>query len=634
MDKTAVNMNLSRSTVLLSMDYADINKCDGPAGLLAVARRRSHQDASFTKTVNTNKVVLGQHDPFLPWCSSAISRSDTTSPPAQKSLGGEYASSTLLIVQQTSLVADLEVYRVKERQASQEINELREKVKEMAGERDELWADAMLVTDDNDNLMRDWEVCEERNKVLEKKNWSLQEQLDQALVKVEQLDISLHGSGVGGRIEERWDATDYEIAIGATKKKMNRKIRAINLEKEQLEILMRQHEEEADVAREIARAAIQRSKSLQNVARGCASCRAKGRASAAQEQQQRQQRKRGSVTRSVDSTGENPAMSKDECSNSNSSGSRRLPTTLQRFRFRSNRADCDTTEPEERPAVGGLKFSERHTVSSEFIGEGSQEIKNVASDDRAARKPFAVRSGHCTAESVHRNGGHSKSMHGRRIWDGLSKKLQNHTGTGTDAADDEGHQQRVSLGAPKTNKMRSTWHGKISQREMKKVLQRQKSATIEHYDVEERSELGSSVNAEAQDKTGHQIQESMKKYSTPDHGVQSRRGFHDYTSDSGECVMNGILPKKTSLGEEEEIAKPYFVGGERWVVMSDIDELSICLDAESRTRVNNTLIKRVCSRAADAAGGRVIFSRFGQFVEQRILNDPALTQIKMTAPGA
>jgi len=149
------------------------------------------------------------------------------------------------------------------------IKELNESLTLVLQEKEELLTDALGLVDENEDLVFQLEEKTRECGKLRDENQTLKSQLSECRADLERMS----------QIEESkadvWKMSDYEMAVGAINKGMQRKIRAIEEEKRTMEILMRKYQEEAQAAQEAAFDAVQENKLYKKISSGCLSCRTK-----------------------------------------------------------------------------------------------------------------------------------------------------------------------------------------------------------------------------------------------------------------------------------------------------------------------------------------------------------------------
>jgi hypothetical protein len=494
-----------------------------------------------TNTVNTAMC----EDQLL--ASPALPKSDATK---HQNRNSEKMQSTMLHRQPKSMFADkLEPLRVRERQLShQEVEDLRENVRGMNHETDELWADAILISDDNAMLIRDLEDVQSRNKVLEQENKYLRNQLDDALLRMEQQNVSLYSSKGGGLVDA-WGATDYEVVIEALRKNTNRKVRAVNREKEQLEKLMRHHEEEAEIATNIARAAIEKSRGLQNILKRCASCSVKNTNESVEHEKGNKGRRNSSCT--------DPCIKKTAGDNTNE-GTRaphRLSSTFSQLLPKTNirhssfcqellQANEDPTEPTGSEFVLGQRHENARAHS------GSRKLNEEQGDCYIPSKNIPAAHNRRASDPLDRHrGGLGRSLH-CRMWGG-SKRQGSLTAVG----------------------------GASSQPLFKGNVHRTSRRMKDNVRVGEDRREHISDDA-AQQGEGGQNEQHVKKYSKS--GCNDSEG-PKVTCHSGarmgteKCVVLGDTGVVIASGQNSENhpAGGIVVGGGSFVELKDIDELTV-----------------------------------------------------------
>ena len=150
-----------------------------------------------------------------------------------------------------------------------EIQELKENIKCALEEKDELLSDAIGLADENEDLAfqlgektAECENLHNRIKALEIKLNECYKEVEKAPKKEEPP-------------AELWQVSDYELAIGAMKKEMQRKVREVEADKSEAEKMMKNYQDEAHSAQEMAFKALQENKLLKRLVQCCPSCRTK-----------------------------------------------------------------------------------------------------------------------------------------------------------------------------------------------------------------------------------------------------------------------------------------------------------------------------------------------------------------------
>jgi len=150
-----------------------------------------------------------------------------------------------------------------------EINILREAVKSALEEKDELLSDAIGLADENEDLTLQLEEktaeCEQLQALVKK----LQDRLHDVTEEIHKSQKKDDSSA------ELWNVTDYEMAIAAMTKEMQRKVREVEADKIEIVQMMRKYQEEAQSSQEIAFKTVQENKALKKLLQGCSSCRVK-----------------------------------------------------------------------------------------------------------------------------------------------------------------------------------------------------------------------------------------------------------------------------------------------------------------------------------------------------------------------
>jgi hypothetical protein len=530
--------------------------------------------SGIMNTIETVNIATGQ-DNFLV-CTPPTS--GTTK--HQKSRELIMVPSTSLHLQPTqSMLAACEPSPERERQALQGvIEELREMMREVSAERDDIWADAVLVSDNNDMLMRDLEDVENRNKVMGQDTKSLRTQLNDALLIIEQQDMSL------GAAYDLWDATDYEVAIGAMNKRMNRKVRAVNDEKKELEKLMRHHEEEAEIAREIARAATERSNGLQNTLKSCAFCCAKSKKYSAEQEKGKEACKSSCKFIKEDTSGDNT-------NEGGSRASRRLSFPLSKLRLTTNT---------KKISVCQVKQAENDRLKGpggEFILPGKRD-KNAETHSGSNEK---TKSASCISShrTWHENIGQRATSRSTRRADTAGRRA------------DAEQREYPAFG----------------------IANEQQWLPLTSYpatDVQESEDESTAATlSDAAQGGKERIEEIMKKYGMSlDSGlVKTDPSKHNkYTCKAGARKNGCALDDGVIVNDKNSETPVDTVGGESCVVVvGDIDELTIdtCHDAENKSAGNKSQgpIVSVCSAYSKAS------SRIGKFIKRKRLDNDHVASI-------
>jgi cell division protein FtsB len=144
----------------------------------------------------------------------------------------------------------------------------------------ELLKDILVLVEDNEQMVTSLELFTERIDFLE---FSLEEEQEAAGETKQKLLLEQQkvreqqecNSCPPGGVVDAWEVTDYELALAVMQKETKRKMDKVELEKEELERLMRQYQDEAAAAQELAQRSLLKISTLEKVVKRCPTCKAR-----------------------------------------------------------------------------------------------------------------------------------------------------------------------------------------------------------------------------------------------------------------------------------------------------------------------------------------------------------------------
>jgi len=170
--------------------------------------------------------------------------------------------------QEEELIQELIKSRATAKNATREVEELKESLSALFAEYNELASETQCLMDHNNALIEQLDETTRFNRQLRESNISLQNKLESAEFELEKLQYRPSESQSIGVLEDcisMWQASEYAIAMGGLQEEMRRKTKIWKAERHQMELQLQKYQKELEQCEEIATKAI-RDKQVAEVA--------------------------------------------------------------------------------------------------------------------------------------------------------------------------------------------------------------------------------------------------------------------------------------------------------------------------------------------------------------------------------